>query len=54
MGGGTRKDPYVDEEVGRLAGVEKAGADQVRLGRSLGENDVVAGLAVEDVEDSCR
>jgi hypothetical protein len=54
VGGGTCKDPHVDEEIGRLAGVGKAGADQVRLGRSLGEDDVVAGVAVEDVEDSCR
>jgi hypothetical protein len=54
VGGGARKDSHVDEEVGRLAGVEKAGADQVRLGRSLGEDDVVDGVAVEGVEDSCR
>ncbi len=54
VGGGARKDPHVDEEVGRLAGVETAGADQVRLGRSLGKDDVVAGVAAEGVEDSWR
>ena len=54
VGGGTCKDPHVDEEIGRLAGVGKDGADQVRLGRSRGEDDVVAGVAVEVVVDSCR
>jgi hypothetical protein len=51
---GARKASHVDEEVDRLAGVGKAGADQVRLGCSPGKDDVVAGVVAEGVEDSWR
>ncbi len=54
VGEEAQKESHVGEDVDRLAGVGVAGADQVRLGRSPGKDDVVDGVAAEGVEDSWR